>query len=107
MMLTVKCKACDRTAALDGADVVRGDGSVRTFRCRACGGEGIALPPIIAQPPPKPPTPRPLQPKPPRTKPPITAAHSDPTCVRCGEEIPFGRLRAVPGTTLCVDCASS
>lgn len=28
-------------------------------------------------------------------------------CVKCGREIPVARLRAVPVTRLCVDCASS
>ena len=27
-------------------------------------------------------------------------------CVSCGEEIPPARLKAVPGTTTCVKCAS-
>ena len=26
-------------------------------------------------------------------------------CVECGESIPLGRLRSVPGTRLCVSCA--
>jgi DnaK suppressor protein len=25
-------------------------------------------------------------------------------CVRCGEEIPYPRLKARPVTTLCIDC---
>jgi len=27
------------------------------------------------------------------------------TCLRCGEEIPFGRLKIMPYTTRCVKCA--
>lgn len=27
------------------------------------------------------------------------------TCLKCGEEIPFGRLKIMPYTTRCVNCA--
>ena len=32
------------------------------------------------------------------------AAHTYGICERCGEEIPFKRLKARPVTTLCIDC---
>jgi RNA polymerase-binding transcription factor DksA len=28
-------------------------------------------------------------------------------CSKCGEEIPEGRLNAMPGTTRCVDCVGN
>ena len=29
------------------------------------------------------------------------------TCVKCGSEIPAGRLKALPGTRVCVQCSST
>jgi phage/conjugal plasmid C-4 type zinc finger TraR family protein len=36
----------------------------------------------------------------------IPAGESEPFCTICGEEIPEGRRRAVPGTRTCVACQS-
>jgi phage/conjugal plasmid C-4 type zinc finger TraR family protein len=37
----------------------------------------------------------------------IPAGESDPFCVECGEEIPAGRRRALPGVRTCIACQSA
>ncbi|WP_114227147.1 MULTISPECIES: DksA/TraR family C4-type zinc finger protein [Sphingomonas] len=37
----------------------------------------------------------------------MPSGESEPFCLLCGEDIPQGRRRAVPGVTTCVTCQSS
>jgi phage/conjugal plasmid C-4 type zinc finger TraR family protein len=37
----------------------------------------------------------------------LPTGEGEPHCVECGEEIPPGRRRALPGVRTCVDCQSA
>jgi hypothetical protein len=44
-VITVRCQTCAKTGTIarEGNPPLRSDGSARTFRCSACGGEGVVI----------------------------------------------------------------
>lgn len=44
-LITVRCQTCAKTGTIarEGNTPLRSDGSARTFRCTACGGEGVVI----------------------------------------------------------------
>ena len=113
----IKCSNCGRTTGVEVSVA-----HPRRFRCSKCGGPGVMQETSLPRGGVKPAPPRSASALPlplPQGKQTSSAAISSRPnskssgasghcyCTNCGKPIPDGRLRAVPGTKLCVDCAQN
>jgi hypothetical protein len=125
---TIWCKSCGRKALLmpehlakladripfsiDRLDSFTTSKAAHLFRCSECNQKNseFIIEAIAEEPSPQVETPPPKRKRPKKRRTGNSYISRDPIrrgpglCIRCGEPIPGGRLKAVPGTRLCTGC---